>query len=111
LSACGQSVGRLRTKVVRTGRPPTRLLELVQERRFAAKDKRHRESFARTTPLLAYVAENPGASARLRMLAECQGRYRRTAAFSTVTVWEARQIEVGVRRLDDEGEPLPLIVL
>jgi hypothetical protein len=44
------------------------------------------------------------------MLAECQERDRRTAVFSTVTVCEARQFEAGVRRLDDEGEPL-LIVL
>jgi hypothetical protein len=31
--------------------------------------------------------------------------------FSTVTVWEARQFEASVRRLDDEGEPLPLLVV
>lgn len=45
------------------------------------------------------------------MLAGSQERHRRVAAFSTVTVWEARQFEADVRRLDDEGEPLPLVVL
>jgi hypothetical protein len=33
-----------------------------------------------------------------------------TAAFSTVTVWEARQFEAAVCRLGEDGEPL-LIVL
>jgi hypothetical protein len=60
---------------------------------------------------LEYVRGNGDASARLRMLAECQERYRRTAAFCTATVWEARQFEAGVCRLDDEGEPLTLVVL
>ena len=49
-------------------------------------------------------------SVRLRMLADSHERYRRVAAFSTVTAWEARQFEAGVRRLGDDGEPL-LIVL
>ena len=48
---------------------------------------------------------------RLRMLAESQERYRRVSAYSTVTVWEARLFEAGVCRLDDEGEPLPSVVL
>ena len=91
---------------MRTGRPPVPLLELVQERRFDAKNKRHRAKLAEDDSLREFVAENPGASARLRMLAECQERYRRVSRSSTVTVWEARQFEAGVRRLDDEGEPV-----
>jgi hypothetical protein len=78
---------------VRTGRPAVPLLELVQERRFDAKNKRHRAKLLEDDSLLEYVAGNPAASTRLSMLADSQERYRRTAAFSTVTVWEARQFE------------------
>jgi hypothetical protein len=92
-------------------RPSTLLLELVQERRFDAKNKRHRAKLLEDDSLLEYVRGNGDASTRLRTLAECQERYRRVAAFSTVTVWEALRFEAGVRRLDDEGEPLPLVVL
>jgi hypothetical protein len=60
---------------------------------------------------LEYVRGNGDASTRLRLLADSQERYRRVTAFSTVTVWEARQFEAGVRRLDDDGEPLTLVVL
>jgi hypothetical protein len=87
------------------------LLELVQERRFDARNKRHRAKLLKDDSLLELVTGNPGASVRLSMLADAQERYRRVAAFSTVTVWEARQFEAGVRRLDDEGEPLPLLVV
>ena len=55
-------------------------------------------------------AGNGRASAWLRMPAECQERYRRVAAFSTVTVWEARQFEAGMP-VGEDGEPLTLIVL
>jgi 5-methylcytosine-specific restriction enzyme A len=104
-------LGEKRTKVaVKTGRPPTPLLELVQERRFDGKNKRHRAKLARDDSLLEYVAENPDASARMRMLAETQERYRRTGAVSTTTVWEARQFEAGVRRLGEDGEPLLLVL-
>jgi hypothetical protein len=65
----------------------------------------------RRVRLLEYVAGNPDVSTRLRMLADAQERYRQVAAFSAVTVWEARQFEAGVRRLDEDGEPLTLIVL
>jgi hypothetical protein len=90
-------------------RPIVPLLKLVQERRFDATNKRHRAKLLEDDSLREFVAGNPGASARLRMLAECQERYRRVSRSSTVTVWEARQFEAGVRRLDDEGEPLPLV--
>jgi hypothetical protein len=91
-------------------RPVVPLLKLVQERRFDAKNKRYRAELLEDDSLLEFVAEDPGASVRLRMLAESQERYRRVAAFSTVTVWEARQFEACVCRLDEEGEPL-LVVL
>jgi hypothetical protein len=35
------------------------------------------------------------------MLADAQERYRRTAAFSTVSVWEVRQFEACACRLDE----------
>jgi hypothetical protein len=63
---------------VRTGRPAVPLLELVEERRFDAKNKRHRAKVLGDDSLLEYVRGNGDASARLRMLAECQERYRRT---------------------------------
>jgi hypothetical protein len=91
-------------------RPTLALRELVQERRFDAKNKRHRAKLLEDDSLLEYVRGNGEASVRLRMLADAQERYRRTATFSTVTVWEARQFEAGVRRLGEDGEPL-LIVL
>jgi hypothetical protein len=96
---------------VTTGRPAVPLLELVQERRFDARNKRHRAKLLNDDSLLEYVRGNGDASIRLRMLADTQERYRQVAAFSTVTVWEARQFEAGVRRLDDDGEPLTLLVL
>ena len=34
----------------------------------------------------------------------------RGRAFSTVKLWEARQFEAGVRRLDEDGEPLLLVI-
>jgi hypothetical protein len=95
---------------VGTGRPAVPLLEPVQERRFDAMNTRHRAKLLEDDSLIECVAGNPGASTRLRMLAESQERYRRPAAFSTVTVWEARQFEAGVRRLGEDGEPL-LVVL
>ena len=91
-------------------RPTTPLLELVQERRFDATNKRHRRKLLEDDSLLESVRGNLDASVRLRMLAETQERYRQTAALSTVTVWEARQFEAAVCRLGEDGEPL-LIVL
>jgi hypothetical protein len=86
------------------------LLRLVEERRFDAKNRRHRRKLLKVESLLEFVAKSSDASVRPRMLAECQERYRWVAAFSTVTVWEARQFEACVRRLDENGEPLMLIV-
>jgi hypothetical protein len=91
-------------------KPVVPLLSLVQERRFDAKNKRHRRKLVEDDSLLEYVRGNPDPSPRLRMLDECQERYRQVAAFTTVTVWEARQFEAGVCRLGEDGEPL-LIVL
>jgi hypothetical protein len=47
---------------VRTDRPPTPPLELVQERRFDAKNKRHRKNLRKDDSLLEYVRGNGGAS-------------------------------------------------
>jgi hypothetical protein len=90
---------------VRTGRPRVPLLELVETRRFDARNKRHRAKLLEDDSLLAFVAKNPGVPVRLTMLAECQGRYRWVAERRHVSVWEARQFEAGVRRLGDDGEP------
>jgi hypothetical protein len=56
------------------------LLELVQERRFDARNKRHRAKLLKDDSLLELVTGNPGASVRLSMLADAQERYRRVAA-------------------------------
>jgi hypothetical protein len=96
---------------VRTGRPRVPLLDLVETRRFDARNKRHRAKLVNDDSLLDFVRGNGDASVRLRMLAECQERYRRVSALSTVSVWEARQFEACVRRLDEDAEPLPLVVL
>jgi hypothetical protein len=61
---------------VRTGRSSVPLLELVEERRFDAKNKRHRAKLLNDDSLLEYVAGNPDVSTRLRMLADSQERYR-----------------------------------
>ncbi len=94
-------------------RPTVSLLSLVEERRFSARNKRHRRKLLEDDSLLEFVAENPDAPILWRQLAEIQERYRsvhgvldRSAASGAASSFEAH-----VRRVDLDGEPLTLIVI
>lgn len=80
---------------MRTGRPRVPLLELVETRRFDARNKRHRAKLLKDDSLLEFVAGNEGAPARLRDLAGLQ-RYYRTSGGT----WAARAFQ----RLVEAGD-------
>jgi hypothetical protein len=61
-------------------RPVVPLLHLVQNRRFDARNKRHRAKPLNDDSLLEFVAYHEGASVRLQLAAEAQERYRQTHA-------------------------------
>jgi hypothetical protein len=94
-------------------RPVVPLLNLVRERRFDAKNKRHRAKLLTDDSLLEFVAWNEVASVRLRVAAKAQERYRQSHASGGVEMWPAGMVEACARRLDDDGEPLdrPLVML
>jgi hypothetical protein len=94
-------------------RPVVPLLDLVENRRFDARNKRHRAKLLDDDSLLEFVAWNEDASVRLRMAAEAQQRYREFAAVGGAQLWPAGLVEVCARRMGDDGEPLqrPLVAL
>jgi hypothetical protein len=94
-------------------RPVVPLLDLVQERRFNAKNKRHKRKLLEDDSLLEFVACNEDAPVRLQMAAEAQERYRQSHASGGVQMWPAGQVEMCAHRMDDDGEPLdlPLVTL
>lgn len=97
---------------MRTGRPPTPLLELVRERRFDAKNKRHRAKLLHDDSLLEFVRESEVVSAREAGLAQIQVRYRRSHG-TLDRSWsqsEARSFQLSLERLDEDGEPLPEVL-
>lgn len=92
---------------MRTGRPPTPLLELVRSRRFDAKNKRHRAKLLDDDSLLDFVRESGAVTPLDVALAGIQERYRR--AHGTLnrswTFGEARSFQLSLERLDEDGEP------
>ena len=94
-------------------RPTVSLLSLVEERRFSARNKRHRRKLLEDDSLLEFVAGNPDAPVLWRELAEIQERYRsvRGVLDRSASAAAASSFEAHVRRLDLDGEPLTLIVL
>jgi hypothetical protein len=97
---------------VRTGRPPTPLLELVHERRFDAKNKRHRRKLLEDDSLLDFVRESEVVTPLYAALAQTQERYRLAARVSdrSWTHGHARAFQVSLERLDDDGELTPAAV-
>jgi len=89
-------------------RPPTPLLELVNERRFDAKDERHRAKLLEDDSLLEFVPESECVTTLYAALAQIQERYRRSHG-TLDRSWshgEARSFQLSLERLDDDGEPL-----
>jgi hypothetical protein len=89
-------------------RPVVPLLDLVQERRFKAKNKRHRQKLLEDDSLLEYVGWNEDAPLLWRELAELQERYRNAhrCLDRSHTSWAEGAFESSLRRLDDDGELL-----
>jgi hypothetical protein len=94
---------------VRTGRPPTPLLELVRERRFDAKNKRHRAKLLDDDSLLEFVRESECVTTLYAALAQIQERYRRSHGTlnRSWTHSEARSFQLSLERLGEDGEPTP----
>jgi hypothetical protein len=92
---------------VRTGRPPTPLLELVRERRFNARSKRHRAKLLHDDSLLDFVRESEVVTTLEAGLARIQERYREEAHISNIssTYALARSFQESLERLDEDGEP------
>ena len=97
---------------MKTGRPPTPLLELVNERRFDAKNKRHRAKLLNDDSLLVFVRESEAVTPLYVALADIQERYRRSHG-TLDRSWshsEARSFQLSLERLDEDGEPLPEVL-
>jgi hypothetical protein len=94
-------------------RPTVPFLKLVEERRFDAKNKRHRAKLLENDSSLAFVAKNPDAPRLWKDLAEIQGRYRLVHGRidRSHTSIAARQFQLSLERLDEDGQPLTLVVL
>jgi hypothetical protein len=94
---------------MRTGRPPTPLLELVRSRRFDARNKRHRAKLLHDDSLLEFVRDSGAVTPLDVAVAEIQERYRQ--AHGTLnrswTHGEARAFQLSLERLDENGEPTP----
>jgi hypothetical protein len=86
-------------------RPVVPLLDLVQNGRFDASNKRHRAKLLRDDSLLEFVGWNEDAPLLWRQLAELQERYRNAHSCldRSYTSWAATAFESSLRRLDDDG--------
>jgi hypothetical protein len=93
-------------------RPVVPLLELVEERRFNANNKRHRAKLLEDDSLLEFVANNE-APVLWVMLADLQVRYRGShwTLDRSWTANAAREFQSSLERLDEDAQPLELLVL
>ena len=89
-------------------RPSIPLLELVHERRFDARNKRHRAKLLEDDSLLDFVRESGCVTPLYAALAEIQTRYRQVHG-TLDRSWShgaAREFQLSLERLDEDGEPL-----
>jgi hypothetical protein len=85
-------------------RPTVPLLKLVEERRFSAKNKRHRKKLLNDDSLLDFVA-NHEVPVLWVQLADLQRRYRVLYRVSDRSQygWAAQRFESALRQLDEDG--------
>ena len=83
------------------------LLELVRERRFSWRNKRHRRKLLEDDSLIAYCEGNEDAPPLWRSLVEIQLRYRHDHGCldRSYTAQGARSFESHVRLVGEDGEP------
>jgi hypothetical protein len=88
-------------------RPTIPLLELVQERRFDAGNKRHRAKLLHDDSLLDFVRQSDVVTPLYASLAQTQEHYR--SVFGVLDRSHAhaaaRSFQLSLERLDDNGEP------
>ena len=86
-------------------RPTVSLLELVRERRFSWRNKRHRRKLLEDDSLIESVAWNEDAPPLWRSRVEIHFRYRHDYGLMdrSYTSGAARSFEKSLRLLDDHG--------
>jgi hypothetical protein len=88
-------------------RPTVHLLDLVRERRFNAKNQRHRAKLLEDDSLLDFVRESEFVAPLYTALAEIQTRYRQAYGVldRSHTSGASRSFELSLKRLNENGEP------
>lgn len=94
-------------------RPTVSLLELVRERRFSARNKRHRRKLLEDDSLIAYCEWNVDAPPLWRSLVEIQLRYRHDHGCldRSYAAQGARSFESHLRLVGEDGEPLERLLV
>jgi hypothetical protein len=89
-------------------RPTVPLLELVKQRRFDAKNQRHRAKLLEDESLQEFVRESECVTTLYAALGEIQERYRNAhrCLNRSYTSGAAREFQLSLERLDDDGELL-----